>query len=122
MCLYIAGVEPDLLVDVVLAGRLAFPVRVFFLAGLGYTDLGSQELVDFLHPRCKLVGVPSPWGLVGYYRLEPHAGVEPIVGKERCHLDALVQGIVQSELRKWQPQHPVVLKVRDMSSQVLFQK
>src|SRR6478736_5441059 len=104
----VTGVEPHFLADIELAGRLAFSIRILLLAGLGYADLGSQELVDLPHPRGELLGVPGSWGIVGYYRLEPHAGVKPIVSEERCHLGTLVQGVVQGELYERQPQCPVV--------------
>jgi hypothetical protein len=53
------GVELYFLADIELIGRLAFPVRILLLAGLGYIDLRSQELVDLPYPRGELLGVPG---------------------------------------------------------------
>ncbi len=89
-CLNIIGIELYLLADIVLVGRLALLVYILFIIGLGYIDLRLQELIDLLYSRYKLLSIPSPRGLVRYYRLEPYIGVEPIISKEQYCLNAFI--------------------------------
>ena len=97
--------------------RSAFPVSGFLVPLLGKSDLLPEELVQFLKINDKILGVHVRNVTL---RMDRDCRIVTLVGEEGGDAGRSVRSVVESEFRKRKESVPIVLLIRAVDADILF--
>ena len=93
-------------------------IRLDAVPGLGFGDVGSEMLVEFVEVHCEVACPSGSEVTFGVYR---ESGMVALVGEERGYAGGSVRSVVVSELCEGKKLSPVILLVTTVMSKVLLE-